>query len=102
MAVIRPYDDLYSWKGCCTTELADAQRYYQKWEVDKKIDDIVISGGGVTSGEVQTTIEQYTYSKDETNSLLTQYLSKLEANNMLANYTRVENTTLILNNENIT
>lgn len=102
MAIIRPYDDLYSWKGCCTTELADANRYYEKWEVDKKIDDIVISGGGVTSGEVQTAIEEYTYSKEETNSLLEQYLSILQANNMIANYSKVDGTTLILNNENIT
>ena len=70
--------------------------------LDKKIDDIVISGGGVTSGEVQTAIEEYTYSKEETNSLLEQYLSILQANNMIANYSKVDGTTLILNNENIT
>ena len=40
-----------------------------------------------------------TYTKEETNSLLTNYLSKLEAINMRDNYSKVDNTTLILNNE---
>lgn len=126
MLNINPYDSMNNWKQCCTTELADAQRYYEKWEVDKKIDDIIISGGGVTSGEVQIMIDESIsgvteeinelativsgqteeilnrYTKQETNELLQAYLTKLEANSMLANYSKVENTTLILNNENIT
>lgn len=128
MARIDPYEDMYTWKSCCTTELADANRYYQKWEIDKKLDDIVISGGGVTSAEVETAIEEATsgkadtsyveeiaqqvsanttailntYTKEETNSLLTRFLTKLEAINMVSNYSKVEDTTLVLNNENIT
>lgn len=120
-----PYDSENDWRQCHTTELADANRYYQKWEVDKKIDDIVISGGSVTSGMVQDMIDESIsgvteqvnelsvivsgqteeilnrYTKQETNALLEAYLTKLEANSMFANYSKVENTTLILNNENI-
>ena len=127
MMKFNPYDSENDWKTCHTTELADANRYYQKWEIDKKLDDIVISGGGVTSGEVQTMIDESIsgkadteavnqlaevvsgqteeilnrYTKQETNALLEAYLTKLEANSMFANYSKVENTTLILNNENI-
>lgn len=125
---INPYDSMNDWKQCCTTQLADAQRYYEKWQIDKMIDDIVISGGGVTSGIVQEMIDESIsgkadeeqvnelativsgqteeilnrYTKQETNELLQAYLTKLEANSMFANYSKVENTTLILNNENIT
>lgn len=125
---INPYDSMNDWKQCCTTQLADAQRYYEKWQIDKMIDDLVISGGGVTSGIVQEMIDESIsgkadeeqvnelativsgqtqeilnrYTKQETNELLQAYLTKLEANSMFANYSKVENTTLILNNENIT
>lgn len=125
---INPYDTMNDWKQCCTTQLADAQRYYEKWQIDKMIDDLVISGGGVTSGmvlemidesisgkadeeqvnELATIVSGQTqeilnrYTKQETNELLQAYLSKMEANSMFANYSKVENTTLILNNENIT
>lgn len=125
---INPYDTMNDWKQCCTTQLADAQRYYEKWQIDKIIDDLVISGGGVTSGIVQEMIDESIsgkadeeqvnelativsgqtqeilnrYTKEETNELLQAYLTKLEANSMFANYSKVENTTLILNNENIT
>lgn len=126
MLNINPYDSMNNWKQCCTTELADAQRYYEKWEVDKKIDDIIISGGSVTPSMVQEMIDESIsgvteeinelativsgqteeilnrYTKQETNELLQAYLTKLEANSMFANYSKVENTTLILNNENIT
>ena len=43
-----------------------------------------------------------TYTKEETNTLLEAYLSKLEANAMVANYAVVEDTTLKLNNQEIT
>jgi hypothetical protein len=126
MLNINPYDSMNNWKQCCTTQLADAQRYYEKWEVDKKIDDIIISGGSVTPDMVQEMIDESIsgvteevnelaaivsgqtaeilnrYTKQETNELLQAYLSKVEANSMFANYSKVENTTLILNNENIT
>ena len=42
------------------------------------------------------------YTKEETNSLLQSYLTKLEANSMVSNYAVVENTTLKLNNQEIT
>ena len=40
-----------------------------------------------------------TYTKEETNSLLSNYLSKLEAINMRDNYSKVSGETLILNSE---
>lgn len=122
---IYPCEDINRWETCCTTQLANAEDYYTKYEVDKKIDDIVISGS-VTSGQVQEMIDESTsatteqvnelsatvsqmaedilnrYTKEETNDLLSQYLSKLEANEKFAKYAKIEGTTLILNNENIT
>ena len=120
-----PYDSVNDWKQCCTTQLADAQRYYEKWQIDKMLEDIVISGGGVTSGMVQEMIDESTsatteevnelaivvsgqteqilnrYTKEETNNLLQAYLTKLEAKQMFGKYTKVENSTLILNSENL-
>lgn len=44
--------------GCCVPVVANADNYYTKSEIDDKIDEIVISGGGITSGEVQTMIDE--------------------------------------------
>jgi hypothetical protein len=44
--------------GCCVPIVANADAYYTKSEIDEKIDEIVISGGGITSGEVQTMIDE--------------------------------------------
>lgn len=44
--------------GCCVPVVANADAYYTKSEIDEKIDEIVISGGGITSGEVQTMIDE--------------------------------------------
>lgn len=108
------------------TVLANADYYYTKTEVDKLLEEITASG--VTREEVEEMIQQAiatkadkaavealaaqvasntaailnTYTKQETNSLLEAYLSKLQANEMFANYTKVEGTTLLLNAENIT
>lgn len=43
--------------GCCQPIVANADAYYTKSEIDTKIDDIVISGGGITADEVQTMID---------------------------------------------
>ena len=43
-----------------------------------------------------------TYTKQETNTLLDKYLTKLRANELFANYSKVNGTTLELNSENIT
>ena len=43
--------------GCCVPIVANADAYYTKSEIDEKIDDIVISGGGMTEDEVQTMID---------------------------------------------
>lgn len=124
MSCIYPEQDLDRWSYCDNTVvLANADYYYTKEQVDKKIED----AEGMTPEQVQSQIDRSirtkadktevnelaeqvrqntsainnTYNKQETNSLLQNYLTKLKANEMFANYTKVENTTLILNSENI-
>lgn len=116
--------DMQRWAVTRTiTVLANSDYYYTKTEVDKLLEEIV--GSSVTREEVEQMIaravstkadkaavdaiaEQVrqnteklanTYTKDETNSLLTNYLSKLEAINMRDEYAAINGTTLTLNNE---
>lgn len=123
--MIYPDCDMKRWEYCdSTVVLANADYYYTKEQVDKKIEDVE----GMTPEDVQRQIdwsikdkadksevnalaEQVrqntqrilnTYTKEETNSLLTAYLTKLEANGMVANYAKVNGDTLTLNNQNIT
>jgi hypothetical protein len=123
--MINPDCDMKRWEYCDNTVvLANADSYYTKEQVDKKIEDVE----GMTPEDVQKQIDWSikdkadktevndlaqqvrqntqrilnTYTKDETNSLLTAYLTKLEANGMVANYAKVNGDTLTLNNENIT
>lgn len=107
------------------TVLANADYYYTKDEVDKLLEEITSSG--VTREEVEEMIQRAIatkadkaavealaaqvaentlqilnrYTKEETNSLLSAYLTKLKANEMFANYTKVEGTTLLLNADNV-
>lgn len=123
--MIYPDCDMKRWEYCDNTVvLANADAYYTKKQVDDLIDDV----SGMTSAEVQEQIDESiktkadksevnelaqqvrenaqrilnTYTKNETNSLLTAYLTKLEANGMVANYAKVNGDTLTLNNQNIT
>lgn len=123
--MIYPDCDMKRWEYCDNTVvLANADSYYTKKQVDEKIEDIE----GMTPEDVQKQIDWSikdkadktevndlvqqvrqntqrilnTYTKDETNSLLTAYITKLEANGMVANYAKVNGDTLTLNNENIT
>lgn len=116
--------DMQRWAVTRTiTVLANSDYYYTKTEVDKLLEEIV--GSSVTREEVEQMIaravetkadkaavdaiaEQVrqntqqllnTYTKEETNSLLSNYLSKLEAINMRDNYAAINGTTLTLNNE---
>ena len=125
MSSIFPDCDMKRWEYCDNTVvLANADYYYTKEQVDKKIDDVE----RMTQEDVQKQIDESikdkadksevnelaqkvsenaqrilnTYTKNETNSLLTAYLTKLEANGMVANYAKVNGNTLTLNNENIT
>lgn len=54
------------WSVCCTTQLADANNYYTK----KQVDDIVIEAGAVTPSIVSGMIEDYGYSKEEVDEFL--------------------------------
>lgn len=124
---ITPDVDLKRWAVQQTiTVLANADYYYTRAEVDKLLEEITSSS--VTREEVEEMIQQAiatkadqaqvdaiaeqvrqnterllnTYTKDETNSLLSSYMTKLDALNMRNNYAKVENDTLVLNSEFIT
>ena len=123
---IHPDEELDRWAIQQTiTILANADYYYTKAEVDHLLE--MITASGVTkqeveemiavaiqdkanqadlealSAQVQTNTERIlnTYTKPEVNALLSSYYTKIQTNNMFANYSKVENTTLILNSENI-
>ena len=125
MSSIFPDCDMKRWEYCDNTVvLANADNYYTKEQVDKKIEDVE----GMTQEDVQKQIDESiqtkadksevnelaqkvsenaqrilnTYTKNETNSLLQAYLTKLEANSMVANYAKVDGNILSLNSNNIT
>lgn len=126
MMEISPDMDFRRWAVQQTvTILANADYYYTRAEVDKIIEDITVSG--VTPAQVEEMIQRAIatkadqaavdaiaaqvaqntaqilnrYTKEETNSLLSAYLTKLQANDMFRNYTKVDGTTLLLNAENV-
>lgn len=126
METISPDEDMRRWCVQKTvTILANADYYYTKEEVDKLLEEITASG--VTreeveemiaaaiqdkadkadlealSAQVATNTERIlnTYTKPEVNSLLASYYTKIQTNSMFGNYSKVEDTTLILNSENI-
>lgn len=113
------------WEYCDNTVvLANADEYYTKLQVDDLVKDVA----GMTPQQVQDQIDWSirtkadksqvdeiarvvqeqgerllnTYTKTETESLLQAYLSKIEANAMFANYSKVEGDVLTLNSDNIT
>ena len=123
--MIYPDCDMKRWEYCDNTVvLANADAYYTKKQVEDLIDDV----SGMTPAEVQEQIDESIrtkadksevnelaeqvrqnaeailnrYTKQETNSLLQSYLSKLEAKGMFANYSKVSGDVLSLNDENIT
>lgn len=116
--------DMQRWAVTRTiTVLANSDYYYTKTEVDKLLEEITVSG--VTRAEVEEMIARAvatkadkaavdalaaqvrqntqqllnTYTKEETNSLLSNYLNKLEAIRMRDEYAAISGTTLTLNNE---
>ena len=124
MMEIIPDEDMHRWAVTRTiTVLANSDYYYTKSEVDHLLQ--MITASGVTREEVEEMIntaiatkadeaeleavaEQVrqntqdilnTYTKQETNDLLTSYLTKLEAISMRDNYSKVSGDTLILNSE---
>lgn len=123
MGYINPECDMKRWEYCDNTVvLANADYYYTKQQTEELIDSV----SGMTPEEVQeqidnsirtkadkSTVEELaevvrqqgaailnTYTKSETNALLTSYLTKLEGNQMIANYANVNGDVLILNNQN--
>ena len=127
MMEVIPAEDFTRWAVHQTvTVLANADYYYTKDEVDNLLEQI--TAHAVTREQVQEMINAAIadkadkaqvdelaaavsantaailnrYTKEETDTLLDKYLTKLQANSMFANYSKVEGTTIILNNENIT
>ena len=126
MTTIEPDADMRRWCVHKTvTILANSDYYYTKDEVDHLLE--LVTASGVTKEEVETMIAVAiqdkadksdlqalsaqvqsnterilnTYTKPEVNSLLASYYTKIQTNNMFANYSKVQDTTLILNSENI-
>lgn len=126
MTTIEPDEDIRRWCVQKTiTMLANSDYYYTKEEVDHLL--AMVSASAVTREQVEEMIavaiqdkanqadldalaQQVsantqallnTYTKQETNSLLESYYTKLQTNSMFANYSKIEDTTLILNSENI-
>jgi hypothetical protein len=126
MTTIEPDADMRRWCVHKTvTILANSDYYYTKDEVDHLLELVTVSG--VTkqeveemiavaiqdkadkadlqalSAQVQTNTERIlnTYTKPEVNALLNSYYTKIQTNNMFANYSKVDGNTLILNSENI-
>lgn len=124
MMDIEPEEDIKRWCVQKTvTILANSDYYYTKVEIDKIIKEI--TEGAVTREEVEQMIARAiatkanqadlealsaqvasnterilnTYTKQETNALLDSYLTKIKAIQIRDNYSKVENTTLVLNNE---
>ena len=65
---IYPDCDLKRWETSYSVALANADNYYTKKEVDDLLDDIVVSGDGITADEAQDLIDsslQDYYNKDE-------------------------------------
>ena len=123
---IHPDDELDRWAvQQVITVLANSDYYYTKTEVDSLLERITASG--VTREQVEQMIQVAiqtkadkaevdalaqqvsantkailnTYTKPEVNNLLASYYTKLQTNSMFGNYSKVEDTTLILNAENI-
>lgn len=126
MTTIEPDADMRRWCVHKTvTILANSDYYYTREEVDHLLE--MITASGVTkqeveemiavaiqdkadkadlqalSAQVQTNTERIlnTYTKPEVNNLLASYYTKLQTNSMFGNYSKVDDTTLILNAENI-
>lgn len=124
MTTIEPDMDIKRWCVQKTiTILANSDYYYTKIEVDNLIKEA--TKDGVTREEVEEMIARAiatkanqadlealsaqvatnterilnTYTKQETNALLDSYLTKIKAIQMRDNYSKVQDTTLILNNE---
>lgn len=122
--MICPEYDLERWSYCDNSVvLANADYYYTKEQTEKLIDSV----SGMTPEQVQSQIDRSirtkadksevnelaevvrqqgqailnTYTKQETNTLLESFLTKLKANEMFANYSKVQGTILVLNSENI-
>lgn len=121
---ISPCCDMHRWEYCDNSViLANADNYYTKVETEELIDSV----SGMTPEEVQAQINRSIrtkadksdvealaetvrqqgvaildrYTKEETNTLLSNYLSKIEGKGMIARYAAVDGDTLTLNNENI-
>lgn len=122
--MIYPDCDMRRWEYCDNSViLANADAYYTKAQTEELIEGV----SGMTPAEVQEQIDKSIrtkadksevnelaqqvrqntdailnrYTKQETNSLLQSYLTKLEARQIISNYSAINGDTLILNSNNI-
>ena len=122
--MIYPDCDMNRWEYCDNTVvLGNADYYYTKQETN----ELIAGVSGMSPSQVQdminnairvkadkSTVESLaevvrqqgqailnTYTKSEVNSLLNSYLTKIEANGMIAEYAAIDGDTLSLNNNNI-
>lgn len=85
--------------GCCVPVVANADNYYTKDEVDEKLEEVVISGGGVTHNEMESYVSGYTYDKATINEMIvsggtfdpTQYYTTLETDERIVSATSAVN-----------
>lgn len=122
---IEPIKSMERWEVCDNAVvLANADYYYTKEQTHKLIEGV----SGISQSDVEsivtfnvkdkadkTDLEALsrivakqgekilgTYTKEETDSLFNNYLTRFEARKMVANYTKIDGDTLVLNSENIT
>ena len=77
--------------GCCVPIVANANAYYTKSEIDKKIDDIESSGCCITEEEVDAKISAATEGKLDASAYtptdLSNYYTKVETRDYVSGYT---------------
>lgn len=94
--------------GCCVPVVANADNYYTKGEVDEKLDEVVISGGGVTHNEMVNYVSAYTYDKATINQMIvsggtfdpTQYYTTNETDERIVSATSAVNNELTAHTSN--
>lgn len=85
---IYPDESLRIWSVCQSIDILT--NYYTKQQIDEKLDDIVISGGGVTVDEVQEIVDENLddyYNKEEIDSGFTTVNNELDNKLDISAYT---------------
>lgn len=102
---IEPIKSMERWEVCDNAVvLANADYYYTKEQIDKKLSSVdgesIESLSKQVADNAKAILNRYT--KSEVNSLLSAYKTKIEAARDMAQYAAIDGTTLSLNDKNIT